>query len=213
MPISDYINDDIELNKNMEIIYLGNIVSLCIYKTFNYKWTDYSNDNFYHVIMNNIKFREIFYILKDYIKQKLNLTTFNCVHLRIEDDAIEYFAGYNKLSVDDYNKEIITFYNTQITRISQDKQPIYVSSGILKFNNKININYYEFLMKNNILLCDKSNINIDSYYQNNRELISIIDLLLSYESDLFIGSRTSSFSINVYIHHIYSKKPYILSPI
>jgi hypothetical protein len=63
------------------------------------------------------------------------------------------------------------------------------------------------MMKNNKLLCDKSNIILDAYYLNNRELIAIIDLLLSYDSDLFIGSGISSFSINVHIHHIYSKKP------
>jgi hypothetical protein len=207
IPHSIYINDDIELNKHMEIIYLGNIVSLCIYKSFNYKYDDYSNDNFYHFIMNNIKFNQIFYTLKDYIKQELNLTNFNCCHLRIEDDALNHFSHCYKLSVDEYNKELINFYNNNIRRISQDQKLIYICSGILKFDNTFNLNYYTTMMKNNKLLCDKSNIILDAYYLNNRELIAIIDLLLSYDSDLFIGSGISSFSINVHIHHIYSKKP------
>jgi hypothetical protein len=204
---SEYINDDIELNKHMEIIYLGNIVSLCISKSFNYNWVNYSSDNLYHVIMNNIKFNQIFYKLKDNIKQELNLTNFNCIHLRIEDDAIKCFSSYYNLSCDEYNTELINFYNNNITCISQDKKPIYISSGMLKFDNTININYYTTLMKNNILLCDKSNINLDAYYVNNRELIAIIDLLLAYDSDLFIGSGISSFSINIHLNHIYNKKP------
>ena len=173
-----YINDDIELNKHMEIIYLGNIVGLCVYKSFNYNWNDYSSDNLYRFIMKNIKFNQIFYKLKDYIKQELNLTNFNCIHLRIEDDAINYFSSCYKLSHDEYNRDLINFYNNHITCISQDKKPIYICSSMLKFNNIINKNYYTTLMKSNILLCDKSKINLDAYYLNNRELIAIIDLLL-----------------------------------
>lgn len=197
-----YINDDIELNKHMEIIYLDNIVSLCIFRSFNY-----SSDNLYDVIMNNIQFDQTFYKLKDYIKQELNLTNFNCIHLRIEDDAILSFSEHYNLSRDEYNRNLINFYNNQITRISQEKKTIYISSGMLKFHNTINTNYYTNLMKNNILLCDKSNIVLDPYYLNNRELIAIIDLLLAYDSDLFIGSEISSFSININLNHISSKKP------
>ena len=65
-----YLNDDIELNKNMEIIYLGNIVSLNIYNSFNYNWGEYTDNNLYYVIMNNIKFNQIFYKLK--VINKLN---------------------------------------------------------------------------------------------------------------------------------------------
>ena len=137
IPYSTYINDDIELNKHMEIIYLGNIVSLCIFKSFNYSWVDYSSDNLYHVIMNNIKFNQIFYKLKDYIKQELNLTNFNCIHLRIEDDAIKHFSHCYNLSCDEYNRNLINFYNNNITCISEDKKPIYICSGMLKFQNKL----------------------------------------------------------------------------
>jgi hypothetical protein len=77
---------------------------------------------------------------------------------------------------------------------------------MLEFNNKINLKYYENLIGMNILLRDKKNINLDNYYLHNRELIAIIDLLLSFDSDLFIGSGISSFSQVINTHHIYYKK-------
>ncbi len=204
---SSYINDDIELNTHLEIIYLGNIVSLDIYKSFNYKWNDINDENLYFFIMNNIKFNEIFYKLKDYIKQELNLTNFNCIHLRIENDAIKHFSHCYNLSIDEYNKKLIKFYDDNITHICKDQKSIYICSGMLEFDNTINLKYYIDLMNDNTLLCDKKNINIDKYYLNNRELIAIIDLLISFDSDLFIGCAISSFSIVINTHHIYSKKP------
>lgn len=210
IPMSNYINDDIELNKNMEIIYLGNIVSLDIYKSFNYKWNEYTDDNLYHFIMYNIKFHPSFYALKDYVKQELNLTNFNCIHLRIEDDALKHFAMCYKLSITEYNEQLIKFYEDNINRISKDQKKIYVCSGILSFENTINLKYYETLIKNNTLLCDKKNINLSKYYLHNRELIAIIDLLISIDSDSFVGSRISSYSQVINTHCKYDKKESIL---
>jgi hypothetical protein len=203
---SNYIGDDIELNKHMKIIYLGNIVSLDIYKSFNYIWNDYSDDNLYYIIMNNIKFNKTFYELKDYIKQKLNLSQFYCIHLRIENDALKHFSHCYNVSVNEYNKKIIDFYNTNIKSMLHDKKKIYICSGMLKFDNSINLEYYKKLIKDNTLLCDKTNINLDEYYLHNRELIAIIDLLISFDSDLFVGCEISSFSQVINTHHIYLKK-------
>ena len=147
----------------MQIIYLGNIVSLDIYKSFNYKWDDRSDDNLYFFIMNNIIFNQTFYELKDYIKQELNLTNFNCIHLRIEDDALGHFAQCYKLTIDEYNKKLINFYEDNITSICKDQKYIYICSGILDFDNTINLEYYKNLIKNNKLLCDKKNIKLDKY--------------------------------------------------
>jgi hypothetical protein len=208
--IASYINDDIELNKNMEIIYLGSIVSLDIYTSFNYLWEDRSDNNLYFYIMNNLKFNKIFYELKNYIKQELKLNNFNCIHLRIEDDAILFFSTCYNLSVDEYNKKLIKFYDDNIKTISQDQKQIYICSGILDFDNKINLSYYENIMKNNTLLCDKRNIKLDNYYLNNRELIAIIDLLISFDSELFVGCAISSFTQVINTHHLSVHKPSII---
>ena len=185
----DYINEYIEENIDKNIIYLGNIVSLDIYRSFNYNWNDYNN--LYHLIMSNITFNDKFYILKDDIKSQLNLKNYTSIHLRIEDDALKHFSFCNKLSINEYNDKLLDFYNNAIKK---QTQLIYICSGILTFDNNINYNYYVNLMKNNKLLCDKKNIHIDSYYLNNRELIAILDLLISFDSINFIGSGISSFT-------------------
>ena len=213
IPTMSYINDDIELNKNMEIIYLGNIVSLDIYKTFNYEYNNYSDNNLYYLIMTNIKFKCEFYKIKNFIKEELKLNNFNCVHLRIEDDALSHFSMCYNLSIEDYNKQILNFYNNNITNLG--KNQIYISSGMLDFNNSINNKYYENIMKNNNLLCDKKNINIDNYYLNNRELIAIIDLLIAYDSENFVGCHISSFSqvIKCYFKLIKNKDCILFTPL
>jgi hypothetical protein len=81
---------------------------------------------------------------------------------------------------------------------------------MLEFDNTINLNYYTNLMKNNILLCDKKNINLDEDILHNRELIAIIDLLISFDSDIFIGCHISSFSQVIHIHHTHVNKKSVL---
>jgi len=203
VPTALYINDVIELNKEMDIIYLGNIVSLDIHTSFNYLWDDYTDNNLYYFIMTNIKFNPIFYTFKEYIKKELKLTNFNCIHLRIEDDALYHFSHCYKLPIAAYNEKLLKFYDDNIKSLSNMS---YVCSGMLEFDNTINLTYYNNLIKNNTLLCDKKNIPIDSHYIHNRELIAIIDLLIAYDSDTFVGCHISSFSQFIRIHHIYNKK-------
>ena len=210
IPHMHYINDKIELNKNIEIIYLGTIISLDVGKSFNYIWDDYTDNNLYNLILSNIKFNQIFYKLKDNIKQELKLTKFNSIHLRIEDDALNFFPNYYNLPIEEYNKKLLNFYNNNIKNLSQDQSNTYICSGMLEFDNKINLNYYNNLMKNNSLLCDKKNIKLDAYYMHNRELIAIIDLLIAYDSDFFVGCHISSFSLAIKCHHAYNNKKYIL---
>jgi hypothetical protein len=192
LPSMDYINNHIEENLDKNIIYLGNIVSLETYKSFGYIWTDYNN--FYHFFMRNIIFQDIFYTLKETIKTNLNLTNYTCAHLRIEDDCILYFSSYYKLNVDEYNNKLLSFYTDKIKNITNN---IYICSGILYFDNKINYNYYQNLKNDNNLICDKQNIDIDNYYSSNRELIAIVDLLIAYDSISFIGNNISSFSLAI----------------
>lgn len=207
-----YLNDIIELNNNMNIIFLGNIVSLNIDQSFNFKYNDYSNNNLYYLISYNIRFHHKFYEIKDFIKKELNLYDFHCIHLRIEDDALKHFAHCFNLSIDEYNKKLITFYEENIKNLTEknENKKIYLCSGILEFDNTINLSFYENLKNNNKLLVDKKNISLDKYYLNNRELIAIIDLLISYESDNFIGCGISSFSQVINTHHTYKNNKSIL---
>jgi len=203
-----FINDNIESNQTMKIIYLGNIVSLDIYQSFNYVYGEYSNNNLYFLIIINLRFSEVFYRIKDNIKEKLKLTNFNCVHLRIEDDALDHFSKCYNLSLEDYNTKLLKYYNDNMNLIDKDKKT-YICSGMLQFDNKINFDYYNNLIKNN-MFCDKKNLILSEHYRNNRELVSIVDLLIAIDSDYFIGCEISSFSQVIKHYYEYNKKKYIL---
>jgi len=201
-----YINNYIEINSHMNIIYLGNIVSLDLFQSFGYIWNVYTDTNFYYLLMNNISFHKKFYILKDKIKEELNLNNYNCVHLRIEDDAINHFYKcYHNLTIEEYNNNLLKFYTTNMPT----QNITYICSGIINFDNNINLNYYNDLMKNNKLLCDKQNIVLDTYYTSNRELIAIVDLLLAFDSTYFIGYDFSSFTQLIKCNFIFQNKKYI----
>jgi hypothetical protein len=184
-----FINNHIDENLDKSILYLGNLVSLCISQSFEYNWGDYTN--LYYNLMSNIIFHDKFYELKENIKNKLELVNYNTVHLRIEDDALKHFSHCYNLSIEEYNANILSFYEEKMKHCTNRT---YICSGMLKYDNTINFAYYEKMMRDNSLLCDKKDIVIDSYYLDNRELIAIIELLLAYDADKFIGCGISSFS-------------------
>lgn len=184
-----FINYIIENNMDKQIIYLGNPVSLCINKSFNLDWNDYSN--LYFFLITNLIFKQSFYDLKDNIKNQLNLSNFTTIHLRIEDDAIKHFAYFHNLTIDEYNKVLLDYYTNKIN--NQDKK-MYICSGILNYSNTINFNFYNKLLNDNNTICDKRNIIISDFIKHNRELIAIVDLLISLDSENFVGCWVSSFS-------------------
>ena len=93
IPTLIILNNIIELQENQNTRYLdiGAPVSLCIYKSFGLHFVDYSNT--YHSITCNMPFHTKFYDLANSIKTHLNLTDYTCIHLRIEDDAIDYYSS------------------------------------------------------------------------------------------------------------------------
>jgi hypothetical protein len=195
------MNNIIEEGANLEadILDIGNPVSLCIEETFGLKWNDYSNK--YYKIISNIQFHDDFYKEKEKIKSKLELTNYICMHLRIEDDALQHFSNCYKMTVEQYNEILLNYYLDKINKYTSSK--IYICTGIRNYANNLNYEFYKELINKNSHLTDKNNI-IDDYYLQNRELIAIIDLLIAVDSEYFIGCGISSFS--VYINSIHINK-------
>ena len=133
-----YINNHIEENINKDVIYLGNIISLDIYKSFGYIWND--KKNFYHMFMKHIVFQDVFYEIKESIKKSLDLQNYSCYHVRIEDDCINYCSKMYNMSIEEYNKKLLNFYDKEIQNINKQ---IYICSGITHFDNTINLHYYQ----------------------------------------------------------------------
>lgn len=205
----EYINN-IEQVQNISVLNIGNPVNLQI---------DKSSQELFDIIITKIPFKKIFYDIKNHIKKNLNIhnSSYDCCHLRIENDAIDYFSKFYNKSKYTYNEELLNFYtkNINLTKIT------YVCTGLnIKYSSDVienNINFYNNL-KSNSKLVDKTNILIDlnkdekflstnegkeflKYNFNlNREFSAILDLLISYDSNYFIGLGISSYSRVIRIH-------------
>jgi hypothetical protein len=198
-----YITDIIEKNSHKQYLNIGNPVSVCVQTTFGSGVGD-----LYWNLSRNIKFHENFYNLKNKIIDELNLQNYISMHMRIENDAVHFFACCYNLTSSEYNNKLLDFYLKQINE--NNGQKIYISSSVSYFGNSVNYSFYNDLVKNNNNLYDKTNINIDEYYLKNRELLAIIDLLIAYDGEKFIGSWISSYSQNINNYFLSKGKESIL---
>jgi hypothetical protein len=198
------LNDSLELPENQITPYLdiGNPISLCIYKSFGLQFLDYSNR--YHTIICNMPFHTKFYDLANSIKADLNLTDYICIHLRIEDDAIDYYSSVCNIEKDVLIKTLLEFYKNQIHKNYDSR--IYICTGLLYFNNLHNP-FYNLLKTTNSNIVDKQHFKIDKYYTQNRELLAIIDYIIAQDAKKFIGWGFSSFSILLYVLHKNKNNP------
>jgi len=95
IPTIDNIDYYIEKYNDKFYLDIGNPVSL--------KPDSYSE---YQHVLYNIPFQQKFYDIANYIKKKLELNDYICMHLRLEDDALDYYyKTYNK-DKDKLNTEI-----------------------------------------------------------------------------------------------------------
>ena len=156
----------------------------------------------------HIKFTTKYIQLANNVKKCLNLTNYNCIHIRLEDDSINYMKNMcNTVCLDIVNDIYKNKYIDQLNILSQTNKNIYTCTG-LGINNNINNQFYEELKEKYKLLDKNMYIDIQNNY---RELFAIIDYIIATDSEEFIGSDWSSFSLYIYNHHILNnKKAYLI---
>lgn len=192
------LNDIIELQENQNTRYLdiGAPVSLCIYESFGLHFVDYSNT--YHSITCNMPFHTKFYDLANTIKTQLNLTDYTCIHLRIEDDAIDYYSSAFNIEKAVLTNALLQFYTNHVEKNYDSR--IYICTGLSYFKNTHNT-FYKLLKTANSNIVDKQDFKIDNYYTQNRELLAIIDYIIAKDATKFVGWGFSSFSILLHVLH------------
>lgn len=170
-------------------------------------------ENFYNYIKLNIKFNNKFIRIADQIIEKYKLSDFCCIHLRMEDDAIEFtekkLNKFDKNFVNDIYKQT---YISEIESINKLDVKIYICTS-LGINENINNLFYKVIKKQYNLIDKNDFIKDIELYDNNfnhRELHGIIDYLVALKSRYFIGCDWSSFSIAIKNHHVFHKKDYNL---
>lgn len=167
-----------------------------------------------NLIEGEIQFSNKYNIMAKNIIRTMGLKDYICLHLRLEDDAINYMKilkGYNNVDVNPIN---LFYKNKYLERLDflkknklTDTQKIYVCTSLGIDENTNNDFYNEIKKEYN--LYDKTNImNINiSEDCKCREIYAIIDFIIAKNSAHFIGIDWSSFSLQIYNSHMDKGKP------
>ena len=163
-------------------------------------------------INTNIKFTNKYIELAHNIKNSLKLENYTCVHLRLEDDSINFMKEQNEhfdLSVINelYKSKYLNELN-YLKNLNFSNNKIYVCTSLSINNNQNNDFYKDIKTKYNLL--DKNDFINNNDFDKCREIYAIIDYIIAQDSIYFIGSDWSSFSIFVADYHNYNQKAYKL---
>ena len=172
-----------EKSKNEKYLDIGNPISSEIPYQYYY---------LFKYININIKFTDKYIDIAHNIKNNINLTNYICIHIRLEDDALNFMKKQTKHDIiyinNIYIKKYIDELNILVHKYPNKK--IYVCTSLNIDNNINNIFYNEIKKKYNLI--DKNNF-IDKSNMC-RELYAILDYIIAKECDYFIGCDWSSFS-------------------
>jgi len=160
-----------------------------------------------------INFSLKYNIMANNIIEKINLKDYICLHLRLEDDAINYMKilkNYENTDLESINTIYKNKYLERLIFLQNNKiiqnQMIYIctSLGIDKNNN----NDFYRTIKSEFGLIDKTDImNINTLDDCKcREIYAIIDFIIAKQSTHFIGIDWSSFSLQIYNSHLANNK-------
>lgn len=187
-----------DINSEIEYLDVDNPISATI--PFEYKRLE----NYINI---HIKFTDYYINLANNIKNIFHLNNYTCLHLRLENDSLDFIKSFNnELSIEEVNEIYKKKYIEEIEKIYDINKQIYVCTS-LGINDNINNNFYEEIKKKYNLIDKNKYIDISNNY---REVYAIIDYIIAKDSSMFIGSDWSSFSIYIYNNHSYYNKSYKL---
>lgn len=131
-----------------------------------------------------------FYNILKYIQDD----KYNVVHLRLEDDFVDYYSAYYNKNYEEYTKILVTRYLNAMDKIFKPEDKIYIASHLSKkdYPNNYVIDSIKEKYPNII-----SNINWrdEINLPQGREVDAIVDYLISMKAEKFIGIHGSTFSI------------------
>jgi hypothetical protein len=205
--ISDNEIKKINTFRNIEIYFLEDIIPI-IFHEENNSIINLDIDNpissiipdeynliLYKIIIE-IDFIEEFKNFSNNIIKNLNLTNYTCIHLRLENDAINYINKFTNIGYDNVNKIYKEKYLLENIFFENNKNNVYVCTSLCK--DDINFDFYNDL-KSKFNLKDKNDfINNNNY----REIYAIIDYLIAKNANYFLGCDWSGFSL--YINYYYT---------
>lgn len=205
----DYINcKKINLINNEKTSYVKNFIELLfLEKNINEIYLDIDNPISANIpeqfkdlekyININIKFTEKYINIANNIKNILDLKDYTCIHLRLEDDSLNWMKQQNNktLNIEKINEIYKNKYLEELEILKNIDHKIYICTSLMIDNNINNDFYKEIKIKYNLLDKNDFIINYNNSNSNFRELFAIIDYIIAQDSIYFVGSDWSSFSI------------------
>jgi hypothetical protein len=204
--------------KDIEIYFLQDIISIILHEENN-SIINLDIDNpissvipeeynlILYEIMIEIDFVEELKNISNNIINKLNLKNYTCIHLRLENDAINYINNFTNIGYDNVNKIYKEKYLLEYNFFKNNKNNVYVCTSLCK--DDINFDFYNDL-KSKFNLKDNNDFVANDFisndyinYSNCREIHGIIDYLIAKNADYFLGCDWSGFSL--YINYYYTK--------
>lgn len=189
---------ELKQNEEAEVLNIKNPISTYIHKNMK---------ELYEEIKLNIQFHSQFLKLAQTIKDHFQLKNYCCIHLRMEDDAIEFMIQLLKKNnfelINDIYKQV---YLSEIKKIVDKKvDKIYICTSLNIYENKNNL-FYEIIKKKYNLI-DKYDLLNEIQFDcidpqlNQREIYGILDYIIAQDSLYFVGCDWSSFSLAIKNYH------------
>lgn len=194
-----YIKDFIPLltnsdNKDVKYLDVDNPISADIPEKYN---------DILKYININIKFTKKYNDVANSIKIHLKLKNYSCIHLRLEDDAINFMRDHNKkIDFNIINEIYKKKYINELEYLKNINHNIYICTSLC-INDNINNQFY-IDIKKKYNLFDKNDFINNQDFGQYREIFGIIDYIIAKDSIYFIGADWSSFSMFIYDHHYHN---------
>ncbi len=155
-------------------------------------------------IIQNIEFTDGLKNIATNIIQSLNLNNYTCIHLRIENDALDYMKQFSTMDYLDINKIYVSKYIEETDFFELNRNNIYICTSL----SEKDINYPYYLeIKEKYGLKDKNDIEyFKDSTENYRELLAIIDYMIAKRSHFFLGCDWSGFSLYIKRNHLLENK-------
>jgi hypothetical protein len=196
IPTANNINIYIDEYNHESYIDIGNPVSLD-------RGCKYLN------VLHGIPFQQRFYDKANLVKDKLNFDKYICIHLRLEDDALNFYSVTQNIDINELTNKLKNEYLKIIN--NNCNTLIYVCTSLNLFDN-INNEFYTNLKSNNKNIIDKQSIEFEKEYIDNRELAAIVDLIIAIDAHEFYGWGWSSYSNFLSsMHQVNNNKTYLIN--
>jgi hypothetical protein len=191
-----YLNDMKFFETHNEYIEKDIIVDIVNSKYVNtFSWIDALNVDLFEEIITYISFNNHYLDLVNNIKLT---TSNNCniIHLKLENDDINYWANMNNMENDSFKKNIEDKYIEIIQKY------IKKTDNTIVLSDSMNNNVINYLKNNNYLYFIP-----ERFFSNGSELNKIIDLLISEKcNNVFIGNFNTDKIIGSPFSYFISKK-------